>query len=295
MQCPGLRSIYSEFDLDFKAPLPSQTPVLFWQVKNYDDRFLRTEIAITALGAQGSIVAMLRPGPRQQPSTEEIRRRLPHHEQFAGRNALIIGGSRGLGEICAKLLAAGGADVCLTYHRGKDDADVVVGDIRQAGGKAINFAYDVLSPTHNLLSQFSSDWVPTHIYYFPTPPIFIANRNQFSPEIFEKFCQYYVNGFYACWSAVRAITPQKLVMLYPSSVAVETVYSNMGEYAAAKAAGENLCKFLVQTDRALQIKVARLPRLPSDQTLSLLEDDMEDPVEILLSQLQECKRRLKDA
>ena len=42
--------------------------------------------------------------------------------EFANVRALVIGGSRGLGEITAKIIAAGGGDVWITYRRGKEDA-----------------------------------------------------------------------------------------------------------------------------------------------------------------------------
>jgi NAD(P)-dependent dehydrogenase (short-subunit alcohol dehydrogenase family) len=39
-------------------------------------------------------------------------------DEFAGATALIIGGSRGLGELTAKLLAKGGARILITYATG---------------------------------------------------------------------------------------------------------------------------------------------------------------------------------
>ena len=38
---------------------------------------------------------------------------------FAGQTALIVGGSRGLGEVTAKLIAAGGGTPIITYQAGK--------------------------------------------------------------------------------------------------------------------------------------------------------------------------------
>jgi hypothetical protein len=64
----------------------------------------------------------------------------------------------------------------------------------------------------------------------------------------------------------------------------------MGEYAAAKAAGENLCNYLCVCDKKLAIKVVRLPRLPSDQTLSIVEVKTHDPVETILGVLGEFRR-----
>ncbi len=42
--------------------------------------------------------------------------------EFTGAAALVVGGSRGLGELTAKLLAAGGGRVTITYAYGEGDA-----------------------------------------------------------------------------------------------------------------------------------------------------------------------------
>ena len=47
--------------------------------------------------------------------------------------ALIIGGSKSLGEVTAKILASGSADVKLTYFKGVKDAKKVVNEISNQG------------------------------------------------------------------------------------------------------------------------------------------------------------------
>ena len=37
-------------------------------------------------------------------------------------NALVIGGSRGIGEIISKMIIAGGGNVKLTYYKGFEEA-----------------------------------------------------------------------------------------------------------------------------------------------------------------------------
>ena len=59
------------------------------------------------------------------------------------QSALIIGGSRGIGEVTAKILAAGGANVLITYNKGKNDAEKVVSDINSHGGVAAMLHYDI--------------------------------------------------------------------------------------------------------------------------------------------------------
>ncbi len=52
------------------------------------------------------------------------------------RFALITGGSRGIGAATARLFAARGWRVALTYRDGRDQAEQVVADIAEAGGSA---------------------------------------------------------------------------------------------------------------------------------------------------------------
>jgi NAD(P)-dependent dehydrogenase (short-subunit alcohol dehydrogenase family) len=56
--------------------------------------------------------------------------------------ALITGGSRGLGKNTALHLAAQGVGIVLTYRSRKDEADAVVAQIRDAGGKAAALQLD---------------------------------------------------------------------------------------------------------------------------------------------------------
>jgi 3-oxoacyl-[acyl-carrier protein] reductase len=56
--------------------------------------------------------------------------------KLSGKTALITGGSRGIGAACAKLLAARGAAVALTYSQSADQADQIVAEITKAGGTA---------------------------------------------------------------------------------------------------------------------------------------------------------------
>ena len=62
---------------------------------------------------------------------------------LAGRNAVVTGGSRGIGRAIAIGLAQAGADVVLTYREKRGEADAVAEDIRALGRRAAAYAMDV--------------------------------------------------------------------------------------------------------------------------------------------------------
>src|SRR3569832_1527401 len=62
---------------------------------------------------------------------------------LAGRNAIVTGGSRGIGRAIALGLAEAGADVALTYRERRDEADEVVKEIEKSGRRALALQMDV--------------------------------------------------------------------------------------------------------------------------------------------------------
>jgi hypothetical protein len=63
----------------------------------------------------------------------------------------------------------------------------------------------------------------------------------------------------------------------------------MLEYAMAKAAGETLCGEMNAAWSPLRVTMARLPRLPTDQTASITETEFASPIECLLPIVREAQ------
>jgi 3-oxoacyl-[acyl-carrier protein] reductase len=59
---------------------------------------------------------------------------LPEFGSLEGKNALVTGGSRGIGAAIARELAAAGATVVVGYRSGKEEAEAVAGE---TGGRAV--------------------------------------------------------------------------------------------------------------------------------------------------------------
>ena len=70
-------------------------------------------------------------------------RPIPAPFSLEGRRALVTGGSRGVGAATTRLLAAFGADVGILYRSRRADAEAMVAEVTQAGGRAIAVAADV--------------------------------------------------------------------------------------------------------------------------------------------------------
>ncbi|MFH1380389.1 MAG: MaoC/PaaZ C-terminal domain-containing protein [bacterium] len=283
-QCPGLHSLYSEIAL-YADDNPRRTQ-LEYNVTSFDLRFHLAIIAVRGPFMTGNLKAFVRPIPKQQTDYSNIIQ-LIHEGEFRDERALIIGGSRGLGEVTAKLLNAGGAETRITYYQGKEDAERVVNDIVANGGRTDFLHFNVLKPAQSIKTLIKNNWFPTHLYYFATPFIFSAKKRRFSSDLFKQFCAYYVTGFYETVDSLRAYGLQ--YAFYPSSKAIDDIPANLGEYASAKMAGEMLCSFLGKYFPGLVLYKPRLPRLATDQTASLSSVDNLDPVSVLLKELRSFK------
>jgi hypothetical protein len=284
MECPGYHSIYSSLNLTFFSDTAGPASLNF-HVADCSRRLALVSMEVQAPGAKGELKAFLRPKFQEQAAFSDFCRRV-ETEEFSAQRALIVGGSRGLGEVAAKLLAAGGADVILTYYRGRQDARRVVEEIVSQGGKADCLPLNVLEPSAGLADRIGRCSTPLYLYYFATPYIFGAAKGRFSSQRFAAFCEYYVTGLLRTVESLAGSTTGLQKVFYPSSTAIEELPLDMGEYAAAKMAGEILCDFLQKAHPGLAVHKPRLPRLATDQTVSLLPAGSQAPASILLSNLR---------
>jgi len=79
---------------------------------------------------------------------------------FENKYCLISGGSRGIGLEIAKILAASGATLALTYSKHDDDAEAARAAIAQRHGEALLFKGDAGNPQHvsQCVSQLQQNW-----------------------------------------------------------------------------------------------------------------------------------------
>jgi acyl dehydratase len=165
MVCPGLNSTF--FSLTIHAAEQSGAlNLLRYRVTSVHDQFRLIKQTVEGGGWSGTIESIARFPPVAQDSLEHLAG-LVQCDEFCGSHALIIGGSRGLGELTAKLIAAGGGDVTITYAVGLNDALEVQRQI------SLNMTR-LHRPQNNW--HVADRTLPLSIIS-PPPPSFFARRN----------------------------------------------------------------------------------------------------------------------
>jgi hypothetical protein len=283
MVCPGLHSIYRNLTLSVVPATPAE---LRFRVKYADPDYRFVRMAVFGSGWSGQIDTNVRPGPTAQADLASLATRVAADE-FAGISALVVGGSRGLGELVAKILAAGSAHVALTYAVGEDDARRVQSDITAFGGRCDVLRYDVGQGAAEQIAHLPM--IPDHLYFMATPAIFQRAETAFVPRRFQDFVSFYVTGFADLCAALRTSGSADMAVFYPSSESLDDRPANMTEYTMAKAAGEVLCADMKSFGHWRNMVVRRLPRLPTDQTATLFDDENQDPVDIVLPIVREMR------
>jgi acyl dehydratase/NAD(P)-dependent dehydrogenase (short-subunit alcohol dehydrogenase family) len=283
MHCPGLHSIYSSFHLR-RSRHGAAVATAQYRVAGMEHRFQLLKLNFTGACLEGTVETFFRPRPVAQPSMKEVAE-LVDPRAFSGHRVLVVGGTRGLGELTAKVAAAGGAAVTTTYVRGTDDAARVCAEIQSLGGICMTRYLDVAQLND---SPQASDWLQlagfTHVYFFASPFI-IRNPGRWNADLFARFTGVYVSSFAALVERLlersRTDRPD---FFYPSSIFVTQPQNGFAEYSAAKCAGESLCADLRQRHR-LRIVVPRLPRMRTDQTSALTDIGALDPLPVMLEMI----------
>jgi hypothetical protein len=282
MISPGLHSIFAGFNVDFVEDSASTSGLRF-RVASTDPRFRLVHMDVAGSGLVGKVTAFSRWPPIEPPPLADLAS-LVKSSEFGGGVALILGGSRGLGAVTAKILALGGSKTIITYARGREDAHKLAHEINTACGPEFcrTLHVDVRNDVRVQLTSLAS--AVTHFYYFATPPIPSQNEGLFSPDLYTMFSRFYLSGFF---EALQFLLPQPrsgvLSAFYPSSAYVEARPSGMTEYSMVKMAGELLCADMNRSYRHhLRIHVERLPRVLTDQTASVTPIETADPVSIML-------------
>ncbi len=262
MKTPGLQSIFSGFDVEFG---PGRETDLQYRVAVVREKFSMADLEVAGPTLKGSLKTFFRPRPRTQPGFLAIRQ-LTGDQVFSWKNGLVVGGSRGLGEVTAKIIAATGGIPTITWRTGQDDARRVQKEIVDGGGQCEVMHLEVEQPELPALS-FES------LYYFASPKI-LRHAGEFDTGLYEAFREVYVRHFQRI---VQHTTGLKYVF-YPSTTFLDESTTEFAEYTRAKLEGELVCQ---QFNPDPKVEVVRIARTATDQTLTLTRLPVLNPVDVM--------------
>jgi 3-oxoacyl-[acyl-carrier protein] reductase len=163
-----------------------------------------------------------------------------------GKRAVVTGGSRGVGRAVALLLARAGADVGITYHTRRDEADAVVADIGRLGGRAWAEGGDLADPAvaERIFERAEKEFGGLDLYVgnagiWPPHDVPIA---EMSAEQWRRTMAVNLDAiFFTTRAAARMIADGGRIVLV-SSTAGQRGEAGHADYAASKGALISLVK-----------------------------------------------------
>ena len=273
MRYPGLRSLFLALDLNFleekgKKKIKLANPTRFGLVK----------LKYEGINISSNIEACFRPKVTDAYNYVDIKKKLNFNADMSNTKVLVVGGSRGIGAVTAKILSIYNCQVTITYNKGKEEANAVKKDVKKYGKTIKLLKLDV---TEKKTFQNISN-IYNQVYYFPTPKILKNTSNNFDIQSYKLFHSFYVKGFE---DVIKKCLSEKLLyLMYPSTAFITTKEKGFMEYIKAKQEGELICK---KYEGLMDLKIhrPRIPPLLTDQTLSLIPKNYPDIVEIVNSMI----------
>ena len=158
---------------------------------------------------------------------------------LSGKTALVTGASRGIGRASALALAKAGAQVLVHYSSSQKEAEAVVAEIRQAGGRAEKVAADLRTPNgSHALAKLVHGIVGSRL------DILVANAGiaraaSIEDTTVEDFDELFAVNVRAPYFLVQQLLPAMCKgssIVFVSSLAARASVGTLSAYAATKGA-----------------------------------------------------------
>jgi len=179
--------------------------------------------------------------------------------RLADKTAIVTGGSRGIGRAVALRLSQEGAKVAVTYNRGADAAEALVGEIRTAGGTALAVQHDAaeFANASDVVERIAGEWGKLDILVNNAGIIRDGLVIQMSDEDWAQVIQTNLTGTFAYCRAASLVMMKKRSgsIINVSSVAAQHSNKGQANYAAAKAGVEALTRTLAAEMAGRKIRV----------------------------------------
>jgi NAD(P)-dependent dehydrogenase (short-subunit alcohol dehydrogenase family) len=273
MEVPGQRALFSRLGLAFPEAGPARPDLDYRaRIAGLDERFGLVRLDVVLGGGTGPAQAELRAFVRSAPVEAPAVRLDAEGGSLAGKVALVVGGSRGLGAGLVVELARAGAAVSFSYAESAGPArDLVAAAPHRlhafradaADAEACRLLLEDVLARHGRLDILVLSACP------PLRPM------ELHPDSAERLCAWLQTAFAMVAQPLAAALPgldrqQGLAVLVSSSAVLDPP-AEWPHYVAAKRAIEGLAASLVPAWPRTGFLVARPPRLHTDYVQRLGE------------------------
>jgi NAD(P)-dependent dehydrogenase (short-subunit alcohol dehydrogenase family) len=184
--------------------------------------------------------------------------------EFAGKVALITGGSRGVGRAAAHEFARRGADLAIVFKSRRDLADKVTSEIRSRGVKCLALQADLADAdaTRRAFERAVGELGRLDVLVHSAgAQVSWRPVREHDPKIWADFiANDLVGGFNAIQQAVRHMRAAKSgVIVAISSIASQMCQSRNSQGAAAKAGLEALIRVVAREEARSGIRANAIP------------------------------------
>jgi 3-oxoacyl-[acyl-carrier protein] reductase len=158
---------------------------------------------------------------------------------FAGKVALVTGGSRGIGEGIVRRLASDGAAVAFTYSNSEEKAKRLASEIDAAGGKVLPIKADSASAEdiRATVNQVVKEPGETDIFGNNAGILIRGAIDSYSFEDFDRMLAVNVRAeFVGMQAASQSMKDGGRIILIGSNTAVRTAFPGASVYSMTKAA-----------------------------------------------------------
>jgi NAD(P)-dependent dehydrogenase (short-subunit alcohol dehydrogenase family) len=191
--------------------------------------------------------------------------------KLTGKTALVTGASRGIGRASALALAKAGAQVLVHYSQGEKEAQQVVDEIRNGGGRAEKVAADLSSPNGpHQLAQRVRDIIGGRL------DVLVANAGiavaaSIEETTVEDFDRLFAINVRAPFFLVQQLLPalcRDSSIVFVSSLAAKASVGTLSAYASTKGAIDTLVTHFATAlgERGIRVNAVAPGVVPTDMS-----------------------------
>lgn len=256
---PGKRSLITEINLQEYKKQKNNGDYLYFKLNKQSEALGYKQILIESNSLAANVDTLDRPNPVNF-NNISLYSGLVKKNSYKDHKVLIIGGSRGIGAMMAKLLAYGNAQVIITYKHCEKEARSI------AKHKNINaFLFDVKTKKINpdIINIFKNI---DSVFYFASTKIFFRRTKKYHLNYKKEFDDIFVNSFKMCLYEILRLNNNLKYCLYPSTSEINNKNSINIEYINSKILAEKVCAQMKRSYPNINIYAPRLEKIITHQT-----------------------------